>query len=238
MQPENTDVVADALASLGTDTGATITPGASDQNDNLASGGGDTAKDIVIEGASERANARIRELTAELERAKATDRVVDSASTVKLPDEMEAFLNSVADEPSRQMLRQFSQIQSKVYKESTIGELAPLLEKSRADRFENEISNWEKKLPELGPYRDSMRKTYMRDTSIPIENLVRDVTFKIRTGTAAPIESASSSFTATAQRTSASEGIESQINALITAGRTDEAIALSKKHFGASFNKN
>ena len=132
------------------------TEGASAQDD---SNKGEEQK--VIE-PSARENERVRKLAEENKHLKGDDLPYNS---------IDDFLGAIEDEPSRNLLTTFAKIQKREFEQR----IDPLFQERRGNEFDKEFNAVVEKMPQLEAYRNDMRKTYTRNPSSKVKDLIGGV---------------------------------------------------------------
>lgn len=143
----------------------------------------DTTKDVeqAKDEASPRAQERIRELVEE-------NRILKESTNLQSSTDLDKFINSIEDEPSRNLLKQFGHL----VREDARKEYAPVLEDYNASRFEKEFSSYESKIPALATHKDEIRKTFLRNPSQSLKALVGDTLLEIQSLKIKPLDNSSS----------------------------------------------
>jgi hypothetical protein len=174
---ESNDVDLEAL--LATELGEDTTPVASDENSVNDKPVSEDVKPVVEPEQSSRAQERIRELVEENNRLK-------SAQTHN--SELDSFVASIEDAPSRELLKQYGSLLEK----NIYGKFEPVLNEYHTARFEKDFNQYLEKIPDLAAHKTELMKTYMRDPSQSIKSLVGDTLLDIQTTKIKPIETATS----------------------------------------------
>lgn len=181
----NTDVELEALLNEDKGSGEVVTPVASDENNKTVTP--DLKADEIAQ-ASARANERIREL---VEQNKATEeqltKLKESFNT-KNSTELDTFINSIEDEPSRNLLKTFGNLM----RQDVRKEYNPVLEEYNSSRFEKEFAEYGAKVPELAAHKEEIKKNYLRNPSQPLKALVSETLLDITASKIKPVESAPS----------------------------------------------
>lgn len=133
--------------------------------------------DVEANQASARAQERIRELAEEVKTLK------ESRNATATSD-FDSFINSIEDEPSRNLLKAFGGVmESKIRKE-----YEPLLSTYQTSKFEENFSQFEKSFPDLVAHKDDIRKTFERNPSQSLKALVGEKLVDIQSSRITPIE--------------------------------------------------
>ena len=169
---QNNDVDLEALLSEGDKPEEVVPPVASDENnDNSAA---------EAAAASERENDRVRRLAEENTQLK--EQLATKNST-----DLDKFVQSIEDEPSRNLLKTYGQLmEEKIRKD-----LNPLLEDYNTSKFEKEFSQFEN-IPNLSAHKEELRKTFLRNPSQPLKGLVGEILVEAQSSKIKPIEMAHS----------------------------------------------
>lgn len=171
----NIDVDLDAL--LGAkESGEVETSGASDKNINETESASESVNTLSEESSS-RANERIRELVEEVNSLK-------QSQSVREGNELDTFINSIEDVPSRELLKTYGSLMEK----SLEKRFSPVLEEYNSAKFEKEFSGYANKIPDLEAHKEELRKTYLRNPSQSLRNLVGDVLLETQSSKIKPIE--------------------------------------------------
>jgi len=165
MVQSNEDVDLDAI--LGTESEAPATDGASTET-----------AETHIEEASQRAQERIRELleeNASLKQIKETPPVKDVT--------IDSFVNSIEDEPSRNLLRTFGEL----IKKDMESKFSPVISEYQTQKFEKDFAAYDS-IPEIAAYKDDLKKSFNRDPSVSLKSLVGEKLLDIQTSKVASVE--------------------------------------------------
>lgn len=210
-----------------TSSGASDQKGESDTDDSLDSDflkdDKDYDEDESDDDVSARANKRIRDLLKENESLRKG--ITNTNETRKPSDKVKEFLKAVNDEPSRELLEKFYNVVNDELTSKFTSELSPVLEKARSDKFTSEFEQLASKLPELAPYKDRIKKSYLRNPNTDLQEVAKDIVFKVKMGAVKPSEG-KKSVVASPNR---NKDIETQINELIMAGKSEQALKLAHK---------
>lgn len=133
---------------------------------------------------SPRAQERIRELVEENNRLKAER---EQQQTPSFQD-LDSFINSVEDEPSKQLLKTFAELQERKIQT----QYQPLLEQQKKAAFEQEFAVFESKAPILSKFKGEIEKQYLRDNK-SIKTAVGETLVDIALNRLKPIEQTPSS---------------------------------------------
>jgi hypothetical protein len=166
------------------------TPGASAEKpaEAPADGGGTGGSPDL----SPRAQERIKTL---LEENKGLKEALQSRNS----SQIDTFINSIQDEPSRNLLKQFGSLLLK----DVETRFQPALSQYNDDRFEREFSQYASKIPALADHKEDIRKTFKRNPSQSLKSIVGDALVDIQSAAIKPVESAPSAVNRT-QRPDAS----------------------------------
>ena len=165
---KNTDELEALLADSTRDNDSS---GASDQKIETAK-----SEALAQAEASVRAEERIRELAEENKKLR------DSISTQSSTD-LDKFVDSIEDEPSRNLLKQYGSLLRKEFQ----NDIAPVKDDLYSSRFEKEFAMYEK-IPELTPFKDELRKSFMRNPSQSLKALVGETLIDAQTSRIKPID--------------------------------------------------
>jgi hypothetical protein len=168
------DVELEAL--LKADSGEVETPVASDENIDNTQPVSEDVKTPSEE--STRANERIRELVEEVKSLKQSQATQNST-------DLDKFVNSIEDEPSRNLLKQFGNL----VRQDIRREVDPVLQDYNVQKFDKEFSKFES-IPELSVHKDELRKTFLRNPSQSLKGLVGEILVEAQTSKIKPIERA------------------------------------------------
>jgi uncharacterized membrane protein YheB (UPF0754 family) len=220
MEKNNTDVDAE-VNKIISESEEIKSSGASDQDIETSE---ETIDPVTKseDDASERAQQRIRELLEENAKLKSKESIfVEEKPSA---DELKNFLDAVNDEPSRDLLQKFSSILRKELRKEFNQELNPVLEKVRTEKFATEYDQLEKSFPEIAPYKEQIKKTYMRNPQTNLDDVASKISFQVRKNGVKPLESAR-----VKNSPERNKDIETKINELIMAGKGEEALKLAQK---------
>lgn len=131
--------------------------------------------------ASTRAQERIRELVEE-------NKLLKQSSNIQNSTELETFINSIEDEPSRNLLKQFGQLVRDDFRK----DYGPVVDDYQNSRFEKEFSIYENKIPDLKAHRDEIKKSFLRNPSQSLKALVGDTLLEIQESKIKPLDNSSS----------------------------------------------
>ncbi len=146
------------------------------------------AQDKEKEEASARENDRVRKLNDEKTAAEKRVKELEDEKAIQNSTDLEKFIASVQDEPSRNLLKTFGTLmQADMNKK-----FSPVLNKYEEERFESEFKQFSDKIPDLAAHKDEIKKQYMRNPSLAIKSLVGDTLLDIQTSKIKPIADDSS----------------------------------------------
>lgn len=179
MVDTNTDV--DLDKALGLDkSGAEAAPGASDQKkpDETIPPAVDKTP---AEDFSPRAKDRIDQLLKENEQLKTT-------LSARTSSDFDEFVNSIQDEPSRNLLKQYGSLLEKRVEQK----YAPVLSNYRESEFERQFADFSAKVPSLAGHKEDIKKTFLRDPNADLRKIVAERVLDISTAQIKPLETAPS----------------------------------------------
>lgn len=139
---------------------------------------------------SPRAQKRIRGLAEEVKELAKTKEIVEEKKddkeipTVIEPKNVEEFLNAVEDEDSRNLLGKFY----KMIKGEIDTTLSPIEQKNNETKFETEFSKYSEKIEGLADYKADLKKTFLRNPTKSVEDLVSKVALDLQLNKVKPLE--------------------------------------------------
>lgn len=139
------------------------------------SDGGTPPNDAI----SLRAQERIRELVEENKKLK-------DANDTRSNSDVDAFLNSIEDEPSRNLLKQYSALMEQKLQKS----INPVVVDYQTARFEKEFSQFAAVSPDLAEHKEDIRKDFLRNPSQSLKGMVGERLMDIQSSKIKPLETA------------------------------------------------
>lgn len=127
--------------------------------------------------ASLRAQDRIRELAADKKR-------LEEQLAIKNQTSLDTFVNSIQDEPSRELLKTYSSL----LKQELQSQFSPVVDEYQSNKFEIEYAKLAGNNADLAAHKDEIRKDYLRNPSQSLKSIVGERLVDIQSAKIKPIE--------------------------------------------------